>query len=156
MNVVESGTAVRRLAPSPAPDSPPTTLSQQGLVDKIVAADAEADVEWSVSGDTLGQHMHIRERMPLVLLLPLEYQILFVWKGTQGHIARHWEGSTIGSHVGPFTGRIPPEIDEPFQQALVLVKRNMPGDLEAAVAVLVEVCDAVQARPFHSAVNPVG
>lgn len=31
MSIIEPGIAVRRLAPPPTPDSPPVTLSQQGL-----------------------------------------------------------------------------------------------------------------------------
>jgi hypothetical protein len=48
------------------------------------------------------------------------------------------------------------EISEPFQHAVALVKENVPGALEAAVALMQEVCDTAEARPFHSAVHPAG
>jgi hypothetical protein len=63
MQVIERGTTVRRLAPAPTPDSTPITLSQQGLVDKIAFTETDADVEWSVSGHVLGEHMRIAERI---------------------------------------------------------------------------------------------
>jgi hypothetical protein len=154
MNVIEPGIAVRRLAPPPTPDSPPITLSEQGLPSKIVD-EQTVGVEWSVSGNVLGQRQHIPEHMPLTLLLPLEYQIVFIKGGlspARGVITRTHTGET-DYDIRPLAGRFPRDLEDPCLKALTLVQRNAPGDLEAAVDALAEVCDTVKALPFHSAVR---